>query len=77
MSARADSSCVATISSGVRHWLRFRAWYRFHTTAAYSASLAEEYFRDLGVTEVGLRLPTAGRDEVLGALDDLMPLLDD
>jgi hypothetical protein len=28
-----------------------------------------EHYGSLGVTEVGLRLPTAGRDEVLRALD--------
>ena len=28
-----------------------------------------EYYRKIGVTEVGLRLPTAGRDEVLATLD--------
>ena len=35
-----------------------------------------EYYRTLGISEVGLRLPTAPRDSVLSALDGFMSFLD-
>lgn len=34
------------------------------------------YYESLGIDEVGLRLPTAGRDEVMRALDAYTPYLD-
>ncbi len=34
-----------------------------------------EHYANLGITETVIGLPSAGRDEVLGALDALMPLL--
>ena len=35
-----------------------------------------EYYRTLGISEVGLRLPTAPRDEVMSALDDFTAYLE-
>ncbi len=35
-----------------------------------------EHYRQLGISEISIQLPSAGRDEVLGFLDDLAPLLE-
>ena len=38
--------------------------------------VASDYYATLGITETVLRLPTEGRDEVLGVLDSFLPFLE-